>query len=120
MKAFISSFFSFKQAEDLVRIGRDNDGGYLISKSDIKKADVLIAFGICDDWSFGEEFLNHKKLDVYAYDGSVSEKYFLKQIIKNTLTIDNPSIFVNWVKTYFDYKRFFQNLILSIYRNLWV
>ena len=29
--------FSYKSASDLVRIGRDNDGGYLVSKSDIKK-----------------------------------------------------------------------------------
>ena len=42
MKACLPNFFSIKQATDLVRIGRDYDGGYLVSKSDIQKTDVLV------------------------------------------------------------------------------
>lgn len=107
MKAHIPSFFSFKQAEDLVRLGRDNDGGYLVSQSDIDKSDILISLGICDDWSFEKDFLSYKKIDVHAYDGSVSSEYFFKQIIKNILRIDNLKICFHWIKTLFEYKKFF-------------
>ena len=62
MKARLPNFFSIKQATDLVRIGRDNDGGYLVSKSDIEKSDCLIGLGINDDWSFEEDFLSQKKV----------------------------------------------------------
>ena len=61
MKARLPNLFSIKQATDLIRIGRDYDGGYLVSKSDIEKTDVLIGLGINDDWSFEEDFLSQKK-----------------------------------------------------------
>ena len=52
----LSNDFSYQSASDLVRIGRNNDGGYLVSKSDIEKSDVLIGLGINDDWSFERNF----------------------------------------------------------------
>ena len=52
----LQKFFVYKAASDLVRIGRNNDGGYLVSKSDIEKSDVLIGLGINDDWSFERNF----------------------------------------------------------------
>ena len=61
MKARLPNLFSIKQATDLIRIGRDYDGGYLVSKSDIEKTDELIGLGINDDWSFEEDFLSQKK-----------------------------------------------------------
>ena len=76
MKVRIPNFFSIKQATDLVRIGRDYDGGYLVSKSDIQKTDTLIGLGINDDWSFEEDFLSENKVSIYAYDASVSKNFF--------------------------------------------
>ena len=59
MKVRIPNFFSIKQATDLVRIGRNYDGGYLVSKSDIQKTDTLIGLGINPDRvstiSYGKE-----------------------------------------------------------------
>ena len=37
-----SNNFLFRSASDLIRIGRENDGGYLVSRSDIDHSDVLI------------------------------------------------------------------------------
>ena len=45
----LQKFFVYKAASDLVRIGRNNDGGYLVSKSDIDKTNILIRLGINDD-----------------------------------------------------------------------
>ena len=41
MKGILPSFLRFNTASDLVRIGRDFDGGYLISKSDLDASDCL-------------------------------------------------------------------------------
>ena len=45
---------------DLIRIGRDNDGGYLVEKKSFENTECLISLGINDDWSFEEDFLKKK------------------------------------------------------------
>jgi len=107
MKVRLPNFFSIKQATDLVRIGRDYDGGYLVSKSDIEKTDVLIGLGINDDWSFEEDFLNEKKVSIYAYDASINKNFFLKQLIKSAVRIYNLKIFMHWLNVFLKYKKFF-------------
>lgn len=107
MKARLPNFFSIKQATDLVRIGSDYDGGYLVSQSDVDKSDLLLGFGINDDWSFEEDFLSRKKVPIYAYDASVSEKHFFKQLIKSAFRIDDLKILAHWVSALLKYRRFF-------------
>jgi len=107
MKVRLPNFFSIKQATDLVRIGRDYDGGYLVSKSDIQKTDVLIGLGINDDWSFEEDFLNENKVSIYAYDASVSKNLFLKQLIKSAKRIYKLKNFVHRLNVFLGYKKFF-------------
>jgi hypothetical protein len=73
---------------DLVRIGKNNDGGYLVNKNDILKSDCLLSFGINDEWSFEEQFLNIKDCPLYGYDNSVNREIFFfagtkKHIRKN-------------------------------------
>ena len=45
----LPQFFKFETAKDLVRIGRDYDGGYLVCKKDIDKTGVLIRLGISSE-----------------------------------------------------------------------
>ena len=107
MKAYLPRSFSFKQANDLVRIGRDYDGGYLVSKSDIEQCEVLVGLGINDDWSFEEDFLKRKEVHIYAYDASISQKTFLKNLYKSALRIDNLKLFAHWLRVILKYKKFF-------------
>jgi len=107
MKAHLPNFFLIKQARDLVRIGRDYDGGYLVSQSDIEKSELLVGLGINDDWSFEEDFLKRKKIPIFTYDASVSGKHFLKKIILSFFRIDNLKIFFYWLKVFIKYKIFF-------------
>ena len=107
MRALLPNFFSFNSAKDLIRIGRDYDGGYLVSQADIEKSDCLIGLGINDDWSFEEDFLSLKKVEIYAYDASVSKKYFVKQFIKSILSINNFKKIPHWFKTLVKYINFF-------------
>ena len=107
MKVFLPKTFSFQQANDLVRVGRDYDGGYLVSKSDINDSEVLLGLGINDDWSFEEDFLNRKVVNIYAYDGSISQTDFFKNLIKSAVRFDNLSFFVHWLKVIIKYRKFF-------------
>ena len=45
-----------KKNFSLIRLGRDNDGGYLIGYNTIKNTKSLISFGILDDCSFENDF----------------------------------------------------------------
>jgi hypothetical protein len=54
------------------RIGRNNDGGYIICKIPECKYDCLLSAGICDDISFEEDFLQSvQKVPCFAFDGTV-------------------------------------------------
>ena len=114
MKGILPSFLKFDTTNDLVRIGRDHDGGYLVSKIDIDDSEILVGLGISDDWSFESDFLRHKKVPIFAYDASVNKKVFIKKItnslmrhLKHFYRIDKPKDFLYWVKVYFSYKKFF-------------
>ncbi len=95
-------FFSLKSASDLVRIGGKNDGGYLVSQSDIDKSDVLLSLGIGYDWNFEKDFIARKDVPLYAYDASTEEKSLLLNAMKRGF-IFKPSMLIK----YFDYKNFF-------------
>jgi len=107
MKAFLPKFFLIKPADDLVRIGKNNDGGYIISNSDINNSEVLISLGISDDWSFEENFNKIKKITIYAYDASINKKLFFKKILENFLNLRHPKkIFILFFKLLKFYKFF--------------
>lgn len=76
------------KCDDLVRLGKDNDGGYLVNIEDVKKTTKLVSFGVKDDWSFEEDFLKINDCPYIAYDGSVEEniEFFTG---KNTLVKSN-------------------------------
>jgi hypothetical protein len=75
--------------DDLMRIGRNMDGGYVLPKRLINYTKYLLSFGICDDFSFEEDFLNstENKIELFAYDYSISHKPQNREIIKNLLSI---------------------------------
>jgi hypothetical protein len=98
-----------KPALDLVRVGNDNDGGYLISRKDIEYSDTLIGIGLSNDWSFEMDFCSYMDIPTIVYDGSVSKKYFFNQIIKSIPRLDKPNMFFNSIKTYLSYLSFFKN-----------
>lgn len=107
MKARLPHFFSIKQSTDLVRIGKDYDGGYLASKADIDQTDLLLGFGISDDWSFEEDFLNQKKVSIVAYDASVSERIFFRRLLGSTLRIYKFKRFLHSLNVFLKYRKFF-------------
>lgn len=57
---------------DLVRLGKANDGGYLINSLDISKTRHLLSFGIGSDWSFESDFVNINDCAMDSWDASVA------------------------------------------------
>lgn len=68
--------------DDLVRVGRNFDGGYVISMQSINNTKLLLSFGISNDWSFEKDFIAKKEVTLYAYDYSIKSQYFVSECAK--------------------------------------
>ena len=51
--------------DNLIRLGKDYDGGYLVDKKSVLSTDVLIAIGISYDWSFERDFFKFNKCKLF-------------------------------------------------------
>ena len=65
----------------LVRLGSDNDGGYLVDKRTIENSDILISLGVGWDWNFEKDFKRFSKVPIFCFDGSVGFKCFFKRLM---------------------------------------
>ena len=101
--------FKPKGTFNLIRLGKDNDGGYLVEKNSINGSKSLIAMGIGKDWSFEKDFysLNPKKIN--AYDHTVTIFFWIKFFIKKILRVllGQFSAPYQGMLTFLDYKNFF-------------
>jgi hypothetical protein len=93
---------------DLVRIGKNNDGGYLVGTNSLERSRYLISLGIGDDWSFEEDFLkkNRSNVIVKCFDDILDEKFLIKRIILQLLPIfynRNFKYFMYLLKNYFNF-----------------
>jgi|TARA_Y100000294_G_scaffold104743_1_gene97331 hypothetical protein len=69
--------------ENLIRLGRDNDGGYVIPYEIIFKTNVLLSYGTNKDWSFEKCFIKkNSKVDIHCYDHTLN----LFSLIRYTIT----------------------------------
>jgi hypothetical protein len=96
------------KSEHLVRIGKENDGGYIIDNRDICACDSLISLGINRDWSFEKHFLQNNDVPIFAYDASINLSILYKDIIKSIIRINKPSGILQAIQTVNDYRKFFQ------------
>jgi hypothetical protein len=94
----------------LIRLGKDNDGGYLVGKKTILKTKFLVSLGIGDDCSFEKDILKlNNKINIYCYDRfPLSKNYFIKEIIKSLVVLDFHNI-SHLLKVRNDYKKIFRN-----------
>jgi hypothetical protein len=67
----------------LKRLGKDNDGGYLIDPKSLKISNTLISLGINDDWSFESDFFSkNSKINILCFDNNTSFLFLIKVLIK--------------------------------------
>lgn len=87
----LSSDFNWLQptiVPGLVRVGSQYDGGYVVPELLVTEADVLLSFGLSDDWSFEEEFVRRNPaISIHAYDYTISLKAFRRRYRKALLKI---------------------------------
>ena len=100
------------QVTDLVRLGKNNDGGYLVSRNDIKNTKYLISLGVSFDISFEKDFKKElKNLKIISYDGSVGFKYYKKNLklrFKNLIKKPGLSSFKKVFSRLVDFLSFIQ------------
>ena len=66
---------------NLVRLGKENDGGYVVSEVSLRNAKALLGYGVNTDISFEEEFSEKYGKDSYGFDCTIDNIE-----IKNKLT----------------------------------
>ena len=106
---------------ELIRLGQDNDGGYLVDKKSIDNSKSLITLGLGFDWTFEKNYHALTNQPVYCYDHSVNysaiKKRCRKLLSSYLLRIFKPKYFLqeNFFKfllrdifLYRSYKHFFK------------
>lgn len=107
----LPSFLKPKKEYDLIRLGQDNDGGYLVEKESISNSKSLITLGLGYDWSFEKDYYNSTKNPIYCYDHTVNyssvKKLSRKYIASYIFRLLKPKYFLK--------KNFFKNLIRNVF-----
>src|SRR5262245_49412372 len=58
-------------AGPLIRVGRDEDGGYVVPVAAVENTRLLLGIGINDDWSFEEAFAaRNPAVQIVGVDGT--------------------------------------------------
>ena len=76
----LQKIFLPKFKTSLIRVGKDNDGGYCVTKKSVINSDLLLSFGLYDDWSFEKDFIstgNHLKNSSFLIN-QILNLFFLK------------------------------------------
>ena len=100
-----------KKSPNLIRLGRDNDGGYLVSEKTVNESKTLISFGILDDCSFENDFKKINPVSIFCYDNTVNKSFWIKKIYNDlgaAIYNFNWTFLKNSLKKYFEFKDFFK------------
>jgi hypothetical protein len=82
------SFLAPSRVESLIRVGRANDGGYVIPSFCPQRVDTLVSFGVSTDWSFEEQFRRlNPRARIQMYDHTVSERKFRRSFQKGLVKL---------------------------------
>ncbi len=69
---------------NLIRIGRNSDGGYVIDKRVINQTNAIISCGLEAEWSFEKEFKRfNKNCKIISFDHTVNTKFWIDRIFND-------------------------------------
>ena len=69
--------------DNLIRLGANKDGGYIVDSKTVDKSQILVSFGLGPQWDFELDYIKrNKNLLISVYDHTVSELPYLKEIWK--------------------------------------
>ena len=100
---YLHKIFKPKKEYELTRLGKKNDGGYLVGIQTVKESQYLISFGIRDDWSFEKDFLKKNLVKALCFD-SENILDILKKKFKSDLSFFYKLNILKLIKTYFQVK----------------
>lgn len=113
-------------SDDLIRIGRKKDGGYVLNRRAVDKARLLISFGVNTDWTFEADFYRTKSkagVTIASYDYSVDFRHFvrtafghLKKAIIFRRSIYNILFSMHFLKVAILHKLFFNKSDKKFYK----
>lgn len=103
--------FHLNKTYDLLRIGRDNDGGYLVEKKSLLNSKFLVGMGLFDDWSFEKDFVSLNKAGVHVYDHTVNKSFWVSYYrnLLQMLRYKFRRIQLKKMLKYVEYRCFFRN-----------
>jgi hypothetical protein len=83
----------FVDDKDLVRLGSIDDGGYVVPIETVKSSSSLISFGVSDNWDFEKDFLKRSSAYVFAYDYTITDKFWLLRFKRDLIKFLQLKIF---------------------------
>lgn len=86
------------RCNDLIRLGKKNDGGYLVNPNDLEKTLELVVFGLGEDISFEKNLIKKYKVNTYLYDSN--SKVDIKDCDRALLNQINVGIEPNDIKVH--------------------
>jgi hypothetical protein len=106
------TFLKPSLCDDLIRVGDDGDGGYVVSESAIMECNLLISMGLSDNWSFESAFSDKSPgISIYTFDHTVSTFNFIKSTVKGLAKLligkINLSELMRRIKIVYSYRLFF-------------
>lgn len=75
--------------EDIIRLGKDHDGGYLVNREDVLKTTRLLSLGVGNDISFEEDFIKLNDCPIDAYDGTIDKNVSFFSGANRNLHLEN-------------------------------
>lgn len=110
----LNSIFKPHVVNNLIRVGQKLDGGYVINQEIIDKTEVILTFGLSDEFSFEKNFKErNSNIKIFVYDHTVDfifwVKHFFKwafHFIKNNTNFKRVFYFVNYL-SFFNKKNIF-------------
>ena len=126
--AFLPAWLRPEPAGAMVRLGRDNDGGYVAPKPVMGQVDGLLSLGLNDDWSFDRDFARlHPSAPIVGYDPTINRLKFILKAISRVVILPlavlvkprrSISRTVHACHVALDYGRFFGKQ--AVHHRLWL
>jgi hypothetical protein len=108
--------------EPLVRIGNDNDGGYVVPLVAVKAAGALLSFGLSHNWTFERDFKERNPdAIIHCYDHTVSVRtafqYSIGQLLRSVVLLRPAAL--RRIFTWIDYELFFRSTATHFKQRIW-
>jgi hypothetical protein len=103
MNIFDINLYRPIKSDDLIRVGRNYDGGYVLPKRVVDDIDALLSLGVNLDWSFEKHFLKLRpELDLVCVDGTTGIDRAIKKMFQKFFDCLGHLITLQWTKAFKD------------------